>query len=158
MGCNTVFGNPVHLVRPNLDLNRFSIVSDDRRMEGLVHVCLWQVDIVLEFSRNGCPHGVDDAQGLVTIFVGVYNDPEAYQVIDLLKVKILGLHFLVYAGDFFRAPRNFGCDSVFVEFLRDNPDNFGDVSFTLTLPFGKLFLKILMYVRMKILKGEFLQF
>ena len=60
VGCNTVFGNIVHVLRAYLNLKRLTL-ADDRRMQGLVSVGFWHCDIILETAFHRLPQGMNDS-------------------------------------------------------------------------------------------------
>ena len=60
MGGDPFLCNLMHFMGSNLDLDPLPIRSDRCGMKGLIHVFLRKSNVVLEFSRNGFPKGVDD--------------------------------------------------------------------------------------------------
>ena len=93
---DTVFGDFVHLVSPYLYLERLSVIAYDCGVQRLIHVWLRHGDVVLEPAGNRLPHGVDDAQNGVAVLDSVDDDPDRYQVKDLIYLLILELHLPVY--------------------------------------------------------------
>ena len=57
---NTLFTNPMHLVRANLKLHVLSLQAGYGRVQGLVQVRLRNRNVVLEPSRDRPPQGMDD--------------------------------------------------------------------------------------------------
>ena len=64
---HAIFGDLVHLVRADLDLEPVPFRPDHGRVQALVHALFWRGDVVVELARNRVPHGVDDPERAVAI-------------------------------------------------------------------------------------------
>ena len=94
---DAVFGDLVHLLGADLDLERDAVRTDDGGVERLVHVWLGRADIVLETTQNGTVKVVDDAEHVVAVGHGVDDDAEREEVEHLVHRLILRVHLAVDA-------------------------------------------------------------
>ena len=83
MGRDAVLVHAVHLLGADLNLEGTCRRTDDRRMQGLVHVELGHRDVVLETPRNGMPQVMDGAQARIAFRNGVDDDTQADEVVYL---------------------------------------------------------------------------
>ena len=104
MGGNTILCRLMHFERTDLDLEGLSAGSDQSRMQGLIHVCLRNGNVILKSPGNGLVMGMDLTQGRITILHRVDYDPDRKQVVDLIQGLVLILHLLVDAEEVLHAP------------------------------------------------------
>ena len=97
VGRHAVFGGLVHLPGTDLHLKGNSLMSDDRRVQRLVHVGLGCGDIVLKAAGDGMVHVVDDAQRIVAFAHCVQNDAHRVHIVNFLKRAVLHIHLAVDA-------------------------------------------------------------
>ena len=108
--CDTVFGNPVHLKGSDLDLKRRTRGTDQRRVEGLVHICLWHGDIVLKPARHRFIHLMDHTERCIAVLDRINDDAHREQVVDLVDRLSLILHLFIYAKEMLYTPVDLGVD------------------------------------------------
>ena len=94
----------MHFPGADLHLERHAVLAEHGRVQGLVHIRLGVRDIVLEPSGHGAEHVVDNAQTVVAVDDRIYDDADGKDVIDLVEVFVLHIHFAVYAVHAFYAP------------------------------------------------------
>ena len=94
VGGNAVLRGAVHLEGADLHLEGLALV-DHGGVQRLVHVRLGHGDVVLEAARNLGPHGVHYAQHEVAVLLGVDQNAQRDQIVDLVEGLVLGLHLLV---------------------------------------------------------------
>ncbi len=82
-------------------------------MEGFVSIGLGEADVILEFARNGLPKGVNNPKGFIAFLDGVDDDPEGGEIVNLVKIDILGVHLLIDTVYLLGATRHFGLNLVF---------------------------------------------
>jgi hypothetical protein len=85
-------GDLMHLVGPDLDLERLRLRTDDGRVQRLVHVRLGHGDVVVELPRDGTPQRMHDTQGRIAVLHVVDEDADGIEVVDLGEVGALALH------------------------------------------------------------------
>ena len=98
-------GDPVHLVRPDLDLHALAEGADHGGVQRLVHVRLRHGDVVPEAAGHRLPVLVHDAERLVALARRVDEQAERDQVVDLVVEQVLRLHLLVDRVEVLRAGR-----------------------------------------------------
>lgn len=113
VGGDAVFGDAVHLVGADLDLDALGLGPDERGVQRLVHVGLGQRDEVFEAARNGGPFAVDDAEGGVTVADVFYDGAERDDVEKLVQIAPGFDGLLVNRPQVFGAPGHGGLDFVF---------------------------------------------
>ena len=101
----------VHLLGPDLDLQRLAVERDDRRVERLVEVVLRDGDVVVELARDRPPQRVHDAECRVTVAHVLDEQADGVDVVDLAELRALALHLLPDAVDVFRAALQVGFDA-----------------------------------------------
>ncbi len=89
----------MHLVRPDLDLERLAVERDDRGVERLIEVVLGDGDVVVELAGDRAPDAVDDAEGGVAVAHLVDEQADRVHVVDLAELRALALHLLPDAVD-----------------------------------------------------------
>ena len=75
----------MHIECPYLDLEWLTGRTNQRGVQGLIHVRLWHRDIIFESTRDRFIDLVDDAQRCVAVLHGIYLDTDRKQVIDLIQ-------------------------------------------------------------------------
>ena len=108
VGRDAVLGPVVHLRGPDLHLDRLAVQPDDRRVQRLVHVELGRVDVVLEAPVHRGPDGVDGAQGGPAVLLGLDDDPDGDQVVDVVELLAPHDHLLVDGPQVLRPPGDVG--------------------------------------------------
>ena len=104
MGRDAFLGDPVHFLGPDLELHALALGADDRGMERLVEVGLGNADEVLEPARDRGPEGMDEPQDGVAVDLGVRDDADGAQVVDVLEGDALLQHLLVDAVEMLGPP------------------------------------------------------
>ena len=84
MRSDTIFSSTVHVEGPDLDLERRTVVRDQRGMQGLVHIGFGHGDIILETAGYRLIHFMDHAKGRIAVLYIVYDYPYCKQVIYLV--------------------------------------------------------------------------
>ncbi len=92
MGSDTVFGDLVHALGADLQLDTLARRADDGGVHRPVVVLLRRRDIVLEAAGHHAPARVDDAERPVAGRNIVDDDAEAVDVRQLLEGERLRLH------------------------------------------------------------------
>ena len=136
VGCDARFGNTMHLRRPDLYFHPLTKGSDDRRVQGLVHVPLGHGDIVLEASGNRLPRGMDNAEHFIALPDVLHEDPDGDQIIDLVDIHITALHLAIDGVEVLAASGHLSLDTVFDQLLGDDLGNFGHICFPLLFLLG----------------------
>ena len=95
MGSDAHVRSPVHVVGANLDFDALVLRPDHSRVERLIHVALWQSDIVLEAARDRRPTRMDNAQRSVAVAQALYYDAKRDQIVDALELDLLLAHLAV---------------------------------------------------------------
>ncbi len=98
----------VHLVGPDLDLERLAVERDHRGVERLVEVVLRDRDVVVELAGDRAPDRVDDAEGRVAVADLVDEQADGVDVVDLAELRALALHLLPDAVDVLRPALDVG--------------------------------------------------
>ena len=101
----------VHLLGPDLDLQRLAVERDDGRVERLVQVVLGHRDVVVELAGDRPPERVDDAEGGVAVAHVLDEQADGVDVVDLAELRALALHLLPDAVDVLRATLQVGLDA-----------------------------------------------
>jgi hypothetical protein len=95
MGGDARLGDLIHLLGPDLDFVDVAIARDDRGMERLVHVRLRHGDVVFEAARDRLIGRVDDSEDLVAVHLGLRDDADGQNIVDLIEVVVLEIHLAV---------------------------------------------------------------
>ena len=134
VGRDAVLGPVVHLGGADLHLDRIAVEPDHRGVQGLVHVELGRVDVVLEAPLDGGPDGVDGAQGGPAVLLAVHHDPDGHQVVDVVELLAPDDHLLVDAPEVLRAPGDVGLDAHALETLPHVDEDPGEILLALGAP------------------------
>ena len=95
VGCDSEFGNLVHLVGADLDFKDDSVHAHDSCVEALVVVGLGHGDVVLEPAFHGWPEVMDYSHQRVALGDCVADDPDSEDVEDLIQFLAALLHLHV---------------------------------------------------------------
>src|SRR6185503_13473235 len=90
-------GATVHLFRPDLHLERESMVADHGRMQRLIPVWPRHRDEVLDAAGDRGPRLMNDAERRVAILDRLGNDTQRNEVVDALEVDLLAFQLQVDA-------------------------------------------------------------
>ena len=103
---------------------------------------------------------MDNTQGGIAILflVGIENNPEGREVIDLVEGDVLLLHLLVDAVEVFCSPLHGTRQIEFLHFLVNNALHFFGITFPLVLSLDHPFHQFRIFFRMEVFEREFLQF
>ena len=86
-----------HFIGPDLDFKGLAGRSDQRRVQGLIHVCLRHGNVVLETPGDRFIHLVDGSKHSVAVANRTYDDTDSKEVIYLLEGFMLIEHLAVNA-------------------------------------------------------------
>ena len=95
MGGNAVLGLLMHLVGSNLNLERTSRGSDNRRVKRLVVIDLGHGDIVFKATGHGVPQRMHRTERGIAIAHRMGDDAQRHQVVNLGELLALALHLLI---------------------------------------------------------------
>ena len=104
---DTEFRGAVHFPSADLHFKRNTVFADDRGVQRLVHVGLRRGNIIFEPPGHRPEHVVNDTQTVVTVNHAVHNDTNGVNIINLVEVFVLHIHFTVYAVNTLNAPVDF---------------------------------------------------
>ena len=154
---NTGFGNPVHFPGSYLNFDALTKRPDNRGVQRLVHIGLGPGNIIFEFMINRLPHGVNEPQGFITLGDGFENDSKGYDIVDFLKWKVLGNHFVENAEIIFISSQHLAFYIRFLHFFLDVVlDGFHEF-FALGAGLGNQRLYSIVFIRLEIFKRAFFQ-
>ena len=89
---DAVFGDLVHLLGADLQLDALLAGTDHRRVDGAIVVLLGRRDVVLEAAGHHRPGGVNDAERLVAFGHRLDDHAERKDVGQLLEADRLAFH------------------------------------------------------------------
>src|SRR5690606_18126778 len=92
MSRDAIFGDLVHLTRPDLQFDALARGTYDGGVDGTIIVLLRGRNIILETARNHRPGGVDGAKRAVAVLDAVHNHAKAENIRQLLEGQRLRLH------------------------------------------------------------------
>ena len=99
VGSYAVFRDLMHVLGAYLDFKRHPALAHDGSVEGLVHVVLVVGDVIVELARYGTPQVVHRAQGVVAVALGIHEDAEGIEVVDVGAGLLLGLVLVDFSGN-----------------------------------------------------------
>ena len=115
MACYAAFGHGVHLPSTNLYLDRHGMHgthADQRRVQRLIAVGLWDGNVVFEAAGHGLVDVVYHAQGAVAGVHSIHNDAERADFHDVPEGFALRLHTPVDGIEVLVMADHFGVDAV----------------------------------------------
>ncbi len=112
MSGDPCFGTIVHLLRANLNLERFAVRTNHRCVQRLVEVELRHRDVVLEATLNRRPHRVHETESAITITEFIDDHPNADEIVDVFERQTRRDHLAVDGVEVFRPPGDLGTDAV----------------------------------------------
>ena len=151
---DTELRRAVHLEGTDLDLERYTVGADDRRMQRLVHVRLRHRDVVLETARNRGVHLMDHAERRIAVPYGLHDDADREQIIDLVDGLILVHHLTIDGEEVLHTTADLGIDARLLDMLRDFRDNVFDPGFSRFLLQVNLRREIIVDVRLEVLQRQ----
>ena len=152
--CDTELCRTVHLEGTDLDLERYTVGADDRRMQRLVHVRLRHRDVVLEAARNRSVHLMDYAERRIAVPHRFHDDTDRKQIIDLVDGLILVHHLTVDGEEVLHTAADLGIDARLLDMLRDLRDNVSDPGFSGFLLQVDLRREIIVDIRLEVLQRQ----
>ena len=152
-----VFGQIVHLARPDLDLQRPALGPDDRRVQRLIHVRLRHRDEVLEPSGQRFPQRMDLAERAVAVLHRSYDHPHRGEVVDLVELPTLLGHLRVDRVEVLGPAGDLGIDPELVELLGQVLPGLVDVALALGPLLGDQSLDLPVLAGMECLEREVLE-
>ncbi len=111
VGGDAVLGPAVHLLGPDLHLDRLSLQAHHRRVKRLVEVELRAVYVVLETALNGAPDRVDGPERRPAVLLGADDDTDPDEVVDVGELLAPHDHLLVDAPVVLRTAGHLGADA-----------------------------------------------
>ena len=157
VGRDAVLGPVVHLRGPDLHLDRLAVQPDHRRVQRLVHVELGRVDVVLEAPVHRGPDGVDGAQRGPAVLLGLDDDPDGDQVVDVVELLAPHDHLLVDGPQVLRPPGDVGHDAHVVQALAHVDEHPLEVLLALRRPGRHHLLDLGVALRVQRGEGEVLE-
>ena len=158
VGGDPLLGDPVHLLRPDLELHQNPLRSNDRGVEGLVHVGLRHGDEVLDPARHGLVDPVQETQDPIAVELGVRDHPDPHEIVDLVEGDLLERHLPVDAVDMLVAALDAARDPIFGQGPGNGADDLVDVVRPLLSLAGHPGPEIGVGFRIEDGKGKVLQF
>ena len=152
--CDTELCRTVHLEGTDLDLERYTVGADDRRMQRLVHVRLRHRDVVLEAARNRGIHLMNHAERRIAVPHRFHDDTDRKQIIDLVDGLILVHHLTVDGEEVLHTSADLGIDARLLDMLRDLRDNVSDPGFSGFLLQVDLRREIIVDIRLEVLQRQ----
>ena len=152
--CDTELCRTVHLEGTDLDLERYTVGADDRRMQRLVHVRLRHRDVVLEAARNRSVHLMDYAERRIAVPHRFHDDTDRKQIIDLVDGLILVHHLTVDGEEVLHTSADLGIDARLLDMLRDLRDDVSDPGFSGFLLQVDLRREIIVDIRLEVLQRQ----
>src|SRR5271163_421184 len=157
VGGDTLFGDAVHLLGAYLDLEGLPGMNH-RGVQRLVEVRARHCDIVLEASGDRPPDLVDDAERGVAILHRVGDHAHGQQIVNLVEIALLLLHFLMHRVEALDARLNFSGNATFDHFFANGFLDFGEEFVEGVLLIGDFFLQLKKRVGLEIAEGEVFEF
>ena len=105
----------VHFMGPDLDLERFIIRPDHRRVERFIHPIAGRRDIVFEPSGHRLVQRMYISQCGITFLHGIDENTKSDEIEDFIKVSATNDHLLVDRPVVFRSPHDLCTDVIVLE-------------------------------------------
>ena len=157
MGGDPVLGELVHLLGPDLDLQRLALGADHGRVQRLVHVGLRHRDEVLEAPGQRLPERVDDADRAVAVLDRADDHPHRGEVEDLVELAALLGHLRVDRVEVLGAAGDLGLDPDLLQLLGEELAGVVDVDLALVALLGDELLDLGVLARVQGREGEVLE-
>ena len=116
---NPFLGDPVHFLRPDLNLEGLAVLPHDGGMQGLIEVGPGDGDVIFDPSRDWFPEVVENPQDRVTVLDAVGDDANRNKIEHFVDVDLLAFHFLVHAIDALDPRFESSSNVMFRQFIRD---------------------------------------
>ena len=110
MGGDTEFGDLMHALGADLQLDTLARRADDGGVDGTIVVLLGRRDIILEAARHDAPARMHDTQRPVAGWNIVHQNAETVDIGKLLEGKRLRLHLAEHRIGFLLPPFDIGAD------------------------------------------------
>ena len=115
VGGDALFGDAVHLLGADLDLELVAAGRDEGGVQGLVEVGAGHGDEVFDAAGDGTPDGVEQAKDGVTVLHGLTDDADGEQVVNLVEGQLLVGDLLLDGVEALDAPLDAAGDFVFAQ-------------------------------------------
>ena len=89
------FGDAVHVLGADLDLELMAAFSDERGVQGLIQVGPGHGDEVLEAAGDGTPGAVQQAEDGVAVLLGLRDDADGEEIVDLIDGNAVRVELLL---------------------------------------------------------------
>ena len=89
VGRHAVFRHIVHIPGADLHFEGDPFAADDGGVERLIHVGLGRADIVLEAAGDRPVHVVDQTEDVVAVGLGVHDDAQRVQIVNIVEHPVL---------------------------------------------------------------------
>jgi len=155
---NAKFGDFVHLVRTDLNLQRKAVFADHGGMQTAVFIGLGMGDVVIELPRHRRPQMMHNAQNLVALRQVLDEHSYTNRIIDTGKRQVLPSHLVVDAIDVFGTAFDLGRNFFFSQRRLQNSDMLRNLDVALLLVHDQQPLQLLKHGGIEIAKREVLQF
>ena len=142
----------MHLIGTDLDLKRLSGRSDQRCVQGLIHIRLRHRDIVLKASRDRLVHLMDHTERRITVLYGLHDNTDRKQIIDLVDRLSLVFHLFIDTEKMLCASLNIRLDACRFDALFHLADKLLHIIITHTLSECHLLDQIIVRFRFEILE------
>ena len=148
----------MHLIGADLYLKRLPIASNQGGVQGLVHILFWHGYIVFKTARNGLIHLMDDTQGSIAVLHGLNHDTHCEQIIYLVQSLVLVHHLFIDTEEMLHTSAHRGLNARILHVALDLVHDFLDKGLSCILAEGHLLHQVVIYIRLKELKGQIVQF
>ena len=140
----------MHLIGTDLDLKRLSGRSDQRCVQGLMHVRFWHGNVIFEPARDRFIHLMDDTKCRITVFYGIHDNTDRKQIIDLVDCLSLVFHLFIDTEKMLCASLNIRLDACRFDALFHLADKLLHIIITHTLSECHLLDQIIVRFRFEI--------
>ena len=112
----------------------------------------------MNFPGDRRPEGMNDTQGLVTLFDRPHDDPEGGDIVYVMELYPLTFHLLVDTGELFDPPGHLPLDAELRQFFGNDPLYLIHIALPLFLGLGHLLGELAIGLGFQVSKCQFLQF
>ena len=148
----------MHLIGTDLYLKGLSVAPYEGGVQGLVHILFGHGYIVFETARNRLIHLMDDAQGGIAVFHGLHHDTHCEQIIYLVQSLVLVHHLFIDTEEMLHTSAHRGLNARILHVALDLVHDFLDKGLPCILAEGHFLHQVVIYIRLKELKGQIIQF